>query len=187
MKKKLILFLLLLITIIIIVILLSIRNNRKPEPNIKNVSLVYRYTNYAWGYKDYAYLIKTNGQVLYYNYTKLKEEENVCIDMDSKEFFDDLINTTDNKNYVTQYQSDNMSKKQSELLYSINYNSIDLKYETNAIDAGTGSYYCLVEYEDYSELIKIKETGDRESTNRKRNLNKICNYIDKVVLDIKNK
>ena len=189
MKKKTILFAILAITIILALVLIFVLLDRKKSPddskdsandNIKKISLVYRYTNHAWGIADYAYLIDPDGTVFEFNYVN-QHEDYVKISDVSQEFLDDLLKNTDSENYVGKNKTNTFSDEITEILKSIKYDSIDLEYKNYAEDAGNNCYYCLVEYEDHSKLIKIKETGDKISTNKNRNTDKICSYIDSVL------
>lgn len=127
-----------------VVLIYKAKNNDKLENNnIKNISLVYRYTNHAWGDFDYAYLIDMEGTVLHFNYIK-QPGDRPSIDKDSIDFRDDLLKNTESENYVDQYKTNIALREIKESLYSINYNTITLKYKNNAIDAGSECFYCLI-------------------------------------------
>ena len=123
-------------------------------------------------------MIEPDGQIFHYDYKKIKEEENMIIDKKPKDISDELMKTINSGRYVTQYKTNAFSNEMKELLYSIKYDSINLKYKYNTMSVASYCYYCLVEYEDHSKLIKVKETGDMISKNKNRNINIICDYIE---------
>ena len=187
MKKKIIIFAVLTISIILALVLIFVLvDRRRTDDNknltndkIKKISLVYWYTNHCGMYNE-AYLIDPDGTVFKFNYVRQQDDH---INEDSQKFLEDLLKNIDSENYANKHRTANVfSNETKKLLNSIKYDSINLEYESNSNDAGGDCYYCLVEYEDFSKLVKIKETGETVSTSKNPDIDKICTYINIVLM-----
>lgn len=152
--------------------------------DVISVALVYRYTDYAWGQEDNLYIIRQDGAVFNYHKT-MKGHEDGQDDSDKNfDWDDDLLNTvlriySDDANI--RYELDEIPDFIKDILYSLDYGAVSLKYKTDSPDAPAIAYYALTQDKNGNYgLVKLKEEGGRISKSRyaNRKLNLICRYVE---------
>ena len=180
-KRKKLLCILALVCVVLAVcgrILLHQIDKSKCE-DIVSITLVYRYSNYAWGNTDYLYIMREDGAVFYLDLEKYWEQH----DESDTTLLDDILLVLQDDVNIS-YQSEELSSAIKDALYSIDYDGLSLKYELHAYDAESIDYYALVQRQSgESELVKLKEEGALLSKPRfmssrfRERLEKICGCI----------
>ena len=142
---------------------------------INNISLVYRYGNYAYDRKDELYLIEKDGTIRYF-------------DMKNKNKNATLISTV---NAILQEPDTIIGKYDSipeNIIENISYSDLSkLKYfsEVGSIDAPNTVYYILIETNTSVELIKIADYGANNISSDFKMREETEDYIDSVISSVK--
>lgn len=174
----------LIFTIMVLLLILFVFKQSENKSNkyydINQVALVYRYTNYSWGRKDYLYILTEDGNVYYENL------------MENAEKYDDLgedslalVLSIFGDTSKIKYQSESFPYELKDELYSIDYDTVSMESESSAIiDGGDRYYYCLVLSQSEYRLVKICQKGYKISVPTNTKLMEICEYIDNIIKKI---
>lgn len=180
MKKKVIIALICIFVLAVILgVSLLIRSQHMGNDTnhiiISNISLVYRYGNYAYDLKDELYLIEKDGTIRYF-------------DMKNKNKNVTLISMV---NAILQEPDTIIGKYDSipeNIIENISYSDLSkLKYfsEVGSIDAPDTVYYILIETNTSVELIKIADYGANNISSDFKLREETKDYINNVISNIK--
>ncbi len=161
----------------VVLILLYFFNKKNDDVNVdlKNISLVYRYGNYAYGRKDELYTIERDGTIR-------------CHDMRNENKNTTLIATViallqdQNSIFGT---SDEIPEDIIEAVKQQNLGELKYSSESGAIDAPYTVYYVLVETDTSIELIDIASYGGINKISDFKLREETVDYINSVIKSVK--